>query len=154
MRRRIIRPTHQIFGRGRQSVCYFHFDFAIKRAGLTHKEVARQLNPSSPTFSKKATNVVEFRASEIAALYKLLKLSSCDQPRRRHNDNHGENQSARRQSADSLRTHPTNCGELNFVVEDVFNAGKKNIAGGDSFVLYGNNQSGVGNQINVNRNGR
>ena len=45
-------------------------------------------------------------------------------------------------------------GELNFVVEDVFNAGKKNTAGGDSVVLCGNNQSGFGNQINVNRNGR
>ena len=57
-------------------------DFAIKRAGLTHKEVARQLNLASSTFSKKATNVVEFRASEIAALYKLLKLSSCEEQQR------------------------------------------------------------------------
>lgn len=45
-------------------------------------------------------------------------------------------------------------GELNFVVEDVFKAGKKNTAGGDSVFLYGNNQHGISNQINVSRNGR
>ena len=40
-------------------------------------------------------------------------------------------------------------GELNFVVEDIFNAGKKVTVGGDSFVLCGNSQSGFNNQINV-----
>ncbi|MBR1646855.1 MAG: hypothetical protein IJ685_08770 [Selenomonadaceae bacterium] len=58
------------------------------------------------------------------------------------------------QTAFGVRTYQANCGELNFVVEDVFNAGKKVTAGGDSVVLCGNNQHGSSNQINVNRNGR
>lgn len=93
--------------------------FAIKRAGLTQKEVYQRLNLSSMGFYRKATNLTEFKASEIAALYDLLKLSSYEeqqriffasdvhsnessiplpesdgadiQTRRKHNDNHGEN---------------------------------------------------------------
>lgn len=39
--------------------------------------------------------------------------------------------------------------EINFVVEDVFSAGKQVVAGGYSLVVCGNSQSGVGNQFNV-----
>lgn len=57
-------------------------NFAIKRAGLTQKEVSRRLKLSDMGFYRKATNLTEFKASEIAALYDLLKLSSYEEQQR------------------------------------------------------------------------
>ena len=55
------------------------FECALRRAGLTKKEVARRLNLSLMGLYLKINNVTEFKASEIAALYKLLKLESLEQ---------------------------------------------------------------------------
>lgn len=54
-------------------------EMAIRRAGLTKKEVARQLNLSPMGLHQKITNVTEFKASEIAQLYDLLNLSSLEE---------------------------------------------------------------------------
>ena len=48
----------------------------IKRAGLTKREVANRLGISEMGLYKKVNNITEFKAGEIAKLYKILKLNS------------------------------------------------------------------------------
>ena len=54
-------------------------EMAIRRVGLTKKEVARRLGLSFMGFHQKINNITEFKASEIAQLYKLLNLSSLEE---------------------------------------------------------------------------
>lgn len=49
-------------------------EIAIKRARVTKKEVAERLGISEMGLYKKIHNITEFKASEIAKLYKILKL--------------------------------------------------------------------------------
>lgn len=52
---------------------------AIKQAGFTKKQLAKKLGISAFNLHQKVTNVREFKASEIAALYELLKLNSLEE---------------------------------------------------------------------------
>lgn len=54
-------------------------EIAIRRAGLTKKEIAHRLGLSVMGLHKKINNITEFKASEIAQLYNLLKLSSLEE---------------------------------------------------------------------------
>lgn len=54
-------------------------EMAIRRAGLTKKEVAHKLELSFMELHQKINNVTEFKASEIASLYKLLNLSTLEE---------------------------------------------------------------------------
>lgn len=54
-------------------------EIAIRRAGLTKKEVAQKLGLSIMGLYKKMNNTSEFRASEITQLYKILNLSSLEE---------------------------------------------------------------------------
>ena len=54
-------------------------EMAIRRAGLTKKEVARRLGLSIMGLHKKINNLSEFKASEINQLYKMLNLSSLEE---------------------------------------------------------------------------
>jgi len=54
-------------------------EMAIRRAGLTKKEVARRLGLSIMGLHQKINNVTEFKASEIAQLYEMLKLASLEE---------------------------------------------------------------------------
>ena len=51
-------------------------DIAIKRAALTRGQVAKALGLTMTTLFNKIHNKVEFKASEIAKLKELLKLSN------------------------------------------------------------------------------
>lgn len=51
-------------------------EIAILRAGLTKHEVAKKLGLSDMGFYKKLNNQTEFKASEIAALQKMLHIKS------------------------------------------------------------------------------
>ena len=51
-------------------------EIAILRAGLTKHEVAKKLGLSDMGFYKKLNNETEFKASEISALQKILRLSN------------------------------------------------------------------------------
>lgn len=50
-------------------------DYAIKKAGLDRAEVAKGLQISATTLFNKIHNKTEFKASEIVALKKMLRLS-------------------------------------------------------------------------------
>lgn len=50
------------------------FEVALKRAGLTKREVAQRLGLSEMGLYQKINNITEFKASEISKLYKILKL--------------------------------------------------------------------------------
>ena len=50
-------------------------DIALKRAGVTRLEVAKQLGISVTAFFNKLHNKTEFKASEIAILKKVLNIS-------------------------------------------------------------------------------
>ena len=50
------------------------FEIALKRAGLTKREVAQRLGLSEMGLYQKINNITEFKASEISKLYKILKL--------------------------------------------------------------------------------
>lgn len=50
-------------------------DIALKRAGITRLEAAKQLGISLTAFFNKLHNKTEFKASEIASLKKILNLS-------------------------------------------------------------------------------
>ena len=52
---------------------------AIKRAGFQKKDLAKKLGLSAFGLQQKINNVREFKASEITALYDLLKLSSLEE---------------------------------------------------------------------------
>ena len=52
------------------------FEIALKRAGLTKKEVAKYLGLSDMGLYQKINNITEFKASEISKLYILLKLEN------------------------------------------------------------------------------
>ena len=54
-------------------------EMAIRRAGLTKREVARRLSLSEMGLHQKINNVTEFKASEIALLYDLLNLESLEE---------------------------------------------------------------------------
>lgn len=54
-------------------------ELAIKRAGFTKKEIADKLGISPMGLYQKINNVTEFKASEIALLYKLLNLKSFEE---------------------------------------------------------------------------
>ena len=54
-------------------------EMAIRRAGLTKREVTTQLGLSAMGFHQKLNNVTEFKASEIARLYDLLGLESLEE---------------------------------------------------------------------------
>ena len=54
-------------------------EMAIRRAGLTKLEVAKKLNLSKMGLYQKMNNITEFKASEIAILYKLLNLKSLEE---------------------------------------------------------------------------
>lgn len=47
-------------------------EIAIKRAGLTKREISRRLGLSEMGFYKKINNITEFKASEIEALVRIL----------------------------------------------------------------------------------
>ena len=55
------------------------FELAIKRAGLTKLEVARKLGISNMGLYKKINNITEFKASEIAKMYVILKIKSLEE---------------------------------------------------------------------------
>lgn len=54
-------------------------EMAIRRAGLTKREVAKRLSLSEMGLHQKINNVTEFKASEIALLYDLLNLESLEE---------------------------------------------------------------------------
>ena len=54
-------------------------EIAILRAGLTKHEVAKKLGLSDMGFYKKLNNQTEFKASEIAALQKMLHIQSINE---------------------------------------------------------------------------
>lgn len=54
-------------------------EMEIRRARLTKKEVAHKLGLSFMELHQKINNVTEFKASEIASLYKLLNLSTLEE---------------------------------------------------------------------------
>ncbi|WP_094607771.1 hypothetical protein SPSIL_008610 [Sporomusa silvacetica DSM 10669] len=51
-------------------------EIAIKRAGLTRKEIANKLGISLMGLYKKINNITEFKASEISKLAELLKINN------------------------------------------------------------------------------
>lgn len=53
-------------------------EVAMKRAGLTKREVAKRLGLSEMGFYKKVNNVTEFKASEIMLLAEMLSVSNVD----------------------------------------------------------------------------
>lgn len=55
------------------------FEIALKRAGLTKKEVAKYLGLSDMGLYQKVNNLTEFKASEISKLYVLLKLEDLNE---------------------------------------------------------------------------
>ena len=50
-------------------------EIAIKRAGITKRDIAKKLNISLQTLYNKLNNSVEFKASEIAKTCELLRLN-------------------------------------------------------------------------------
>ncbi len=58
------------------------FEVALKRAGLTKKEVAKHLGISEMGLYKKINNITEFKASELSKLYDLFKLESIESQQR------------------------------------------------------------------------
>ena len=54
-------------------------EIAIKRAGFTKKEIASKLGITQMGLHNKMNNISEFKASEIALLYKLLNLNSFEE---------------------------------------------------------------------------
>jgi transcriptional regulator with XRE-family HTH domain len=55
------------------------FEIAIKRAGLTKREIAKRLGLSEQGLYKKINNETEFKASEIDKLAKMLSISNVDE---------------------------------------------------------------------------
>lgn len=58
------------------------FEVALKRAGLTKTETANALGISVESLARKANNINEFKASELAKLYQILKLETYDEQKR------------------------------------------------------------------------
>ena len=54
-------------------------EVAMKRAGLTKREVARRLGLSEMGLYKKINNITEFKASEIMVLAEMLSVSNLDE---------------------------------------------------------------------------
>lgn len=54
------------------------FDIAAKRAGLSREDIAKALGISKNGLFKKVHNLSEFKASELAKLYKLFRLDTVD----------------------------------------------------------------------------
>ncbi len=57
-------------------------EIAIKRAGLTKKEIASELGISMMGLYKKINNITEFKASEISKLADLLKIKDYQEKER------------------------------------------------------------------------
>lgn len=56
-------------------------EIAIKRARISKKELANRLNISLQTLYNKLNNSVEFKASEVLKICKILELSNADRER-------------------------------------------------------------------------
>lgn len=54
------------------------FEVAVKRAGLTKREIAKNLGISEMSLYKKINNITEFKASELSKLYKLFGLETLE----------------------------------------------------------------------------
>ncbi len=68
-------------------------ELAIKKNGLTKREIADRLGLSEMGFYKKVNNITEFKASEIAELYKILNLKSLEALQKIFFANYVENKS-------------------------------------------------------------
>ena len=58
------------------------FDIAAKRAGLSRDDIATKLGISKMGLFKKIHNQSEFKASELAKLYKMFQLDTLDSQRK------------------------------------------------------------------------
>ena len=58
------------------------FEVALKRAGLTKTETTKALGISVESLTRKANNLNEFKSSELAKLYQMLKLETYDEQKR------------------------------------------------------------------------
>lgn len=54
------------------------FEIALKRSGLTKRELAKALNISEMSLYKKINNITEFKASELSKLYEIFALSTLE----------------------------------------------------------------------------
>ena len=54
-------------------------EIAIKRAGLTKREVSKRLGLSEMGLYKKLNNITEFKASEIYSLCEMLNIENKDE---------------------------------------------------------------------------
>lgn len=54
-------------------------EVAIKRAGMTKREVAKKLGLSYMGFYKKINNITEFKASEISLLVDILRITNMNE---------------------------------------------------------------------------
>ena len=54
------------------------FEIAMKRVGITKREVAKRLGISEMGLYQKINNITEFKASEISKLYDVFNLQTLD----------------------------------------------------------------------------
>ena len=54
------------------------FEMAMKRAGVTKREVAKRLGLSEMGLYQKINNITEFKASEISKLYDIFDLQTLE----------------------------------------------------------------------------
>jgi len=71
-----------IYKEGMNLTNSIEFEVALKRAGLTKKDVAKYLGISEMGLYKKINNITEFKASELSKLYKLFKLETIESQQR------------------------------------------------------------------------
>lgn len=58
------------------------FEMAMKRAGVTKREVAKRLGLSEMGLYQKINNITEFKASEISKLYDIFDLQTLEDQQR------------------------------------------------------------------------